>query len=107
MPHSVDRAGQEEEMVALKKEQLEALRREATGQSTLSHVELDEENETFWAGIAHQLDAAKPQSTTTGLVEALDERKLKALALELPGSVYDDAITPILAALSSYKQEGE
>jgi hypothetical protein len=65
-------------MVALKKEQLEALRREATGQSTLSHVELDEENETFWAGIAHQLDAAKPQSTTTGLVEALDERKLKA-----------------------------
>jgi hypothetical protein len=48
-----------------------------------------------------------PESTTTGLVEALDERKLKALALELPGSVYDDAIAPIIAALSSYKQEVE
>jgi hypothetical protein len=62
-----------------------------------------------WPEVARKdgvpLERYLPQGTVTGLVEALDERKLKALALELPESVYDDAITPILTALSAYKQE--
>lgn len=39
------------------------------------------------------------------LEAALDPAKLRALALELPGPVYDDAIKPILAALPPTTEE--
>jgi hypothetical protein len=109
------KAGEEPFFVALRQEQLDALRQEAAGQSTLSHVELDEETETFWAEIGNRLDAAKPQSTVTGLVEALEKSvgalhdlsedpvHLRHTFAECP----DFCCVNARAALSAYKQEVE
>jgi hypothetical protein len=53
-------------IVELSIEEMEALRREASGQSVLAHVQLEDDAEAFWAVLSNKLEHALREAKRFG-----------------------------------------